>query len=465
MRLFENLALFTMLLVLAWSFVPAKRRARVVLYAPLLTWVLLIVHFIVEGARWQMVPAYLLAVGLTLNNFHLLTRKKPAPTLRPLLRMLIVMAFLVLFILIYQLPQSFPVFTLPQPGGQYPVGSTSLTLIDSSREETFTENPDDYREVPVRIWYPSKEIENTQPEGYWSDHPEYSRYLTLELGLPVFSLDHLRLVKTHTYKCTPLPDGQEQYPVILFQHGYRLGYLEQNTSLMETLASNGYVVISLAHPYEAIAVPLADGSTAHYSNSDTDGFMDSTAVQEESLLIWAADTTFVMDSLEDIQSDGPFGFLAGRLDLDQIGLAGMSFGGSTASQVCLTDSRCKAGLTLDSPQYSAVKSGQLTQPFLFMISDNGSYLERAVFESAAAAAYLITIKGTEHYNFSDLTLVSPLAQTFDFSGPISGQQMVRIINTYSLAFFDKHLKDLPAPLLNGVSAEYPEVMIESRNNR
>ncbi|MHB8931935.1 MAG: alpha/beta hydrolase, partial [Bellilinea sp.] len=107
----------------------------------------------------------------------------------------------------------------------------------------------------------------------------------------------------------------------------------------------------------------------------------------------------------------------------------------------------------------------LNQPFLFMISDNGSYLERTVFESAAAAAYLITIKGTEHYNFSDLTLVSPLAQAFDFSGPISGQQMVRIINTYSLAFFDKHLKDLPAPLLNGVSAEYPEVMIESRNNR
>lgn len=465
MRLFENLALFTMLVILAWSFVPEKRRSRVVLYAPMVTWALLIVHLFVEGVRWQMVPAYLLAVGLTLNNFHLLKRKKPALALHPVVRLLIVMLFLVLFILIYQLPQILPVFTLPQPGGQYPVGSTSFTLIDSSREETFTENPNDYREVPIRIWYPSRAIKNTQPEGYWSDHPEYSRYLTQELGLPVFTLDHLRLVKTHTFKCTPLADGQEKYPVILFQHGYRLGYLEQNTSLMETLASNGYVVISMAHPYEAIAAPLADGSTAHYSNTDTDGFMDSTATQEESLLIWAADTTFVMDSLEDIQSDGPFGFLAGRLDLDRTGLAGMSFGGSTTSQVCLTDSRCKAGLTLDSPQYSAVEAGQLTQPFLFMISDNGSYLEQAVFENAAGAAYLITIKGTEHYNFSDLTLVSPMAQAFDFSGPISGQQMVHIMNTYSLAFFDRHLKDLPTSLLNGISAEFPEVMIESRNNR
>jgi len=465
MRLFENLSLFTTLLILAWSFVPEKRRSRVILYAPLLTLTLLIVHFIVEGARWQMVPAYLLAVGLTLNNLHLLTRNNPAPRLHPVLRLLIVMVFLVLFIIIYQLPQILPVFTLPQPAGQYPVGSTSFSLIDSSREETFTENPNDFREVPIRIWYPSRAIKNTQPEGYWSDRPEFSRYLTQELGLPVFTLDHLRLVKTHTYKCTPLADEQEHYPVILFQHGYRLGYLEQNTSLMETLASSGYVVISIAHPYEAIAAPLADGSTAHYSNSDTEGFMDSTSRQETSLLIWAADTTFVMDSLEEIQRDGPFGFLAGRLDLDHLGLAGMSFGGSTASQVCLTDSRCKAGLTLDSPQYSAVKAGQLTQPFMLMISDNGSYLEQAVFENAAGAAYLITIKGTEHYNFTDLTLVSQLAQAFDFSGPISGQQMVRIMNTYSLAFFDKHLKDLPAPLLNGLSAEFPEVMIESRNNR
>ncbi len=41
--------------------------------------------------------------------------------------------------------------------------------------------------------------------------------------------------------------------------------------------------------------------------------------------------------------------------------------------------------------------------------------------------------------------------------------MVRILNQYSLAFFDRHLKDLPAPLLDNRPADYPEVTITARN--
>lgn len=105
MRLFEDFALFTMLLILAWSFVPENRRPRLILYTPLLTWGLLIVHFIVEGARWQMVPAYLLAAGLTIHNFRLL-RKQPSPRqANRLVRLAVVLLFLVMFFFIYQIPQ------------------------------------------------------------------------------------------------------------------------------------------------------------------------------------------------------------------------------------------------------------------------------------------------------------------------------------------------------------------------
>ncbi len=464
MRLFENLSLLTLLLTLAWSFVPEKRRSRTVLFMPVLTWILLVIHIIVEGARWQMLPAYVLAVGLTLNNLRLLQNKKLSSKISPVLRMLLVVVFLVIFLAIYQLPQILPVFSLPPPNGTYAVGTTSFTLVDVNREETLTSDPDDKRQVPIRIWYPAEVEKDTEPLKYWSDHPEYSRYLTRELDLPVFLLDHLKLVETHAYPAAPLASADAPFPVVVFQHGYRLGYLEQNTSLMETLASNGYVVISLAHPYEAIAAPLADGSQALYT-SDMDAFIGSESAQEESLALWAADTTFVLDSISANLSGDPFEFLNDRLDLTRIGLAGMSFGGSTTSLVCLTDDRCKAGLTLDSPQYSAVINGQLSQPFLFMVSDNGQYREQEVFEQASGPAYQITVKGTEHYNFTDLTLISPLAAALNFSGPIDGQQMVKIINSYSLAFFDKHLKGLSAPILNGISAEYPEVVIESQKSR
>lgn len=465
MRLFEDFALFTMLLILAWSFVSENRRSRIILYAPLLTWALLGFHFIFEGARWQMIPAYLLAAGLTINNYSLLKGKRKARELNRLVRLGIVLFFLVVFFFIYQIPRLFPVFTLPEPGGPYAVGSAGTVLIDAERDEPFTADPSDRREVPVRVWYPAEPAVKAKPEGYWTDHPEYSRYLTEELGLPAFSLDHLKLVKTHSYSDALLAPGQENYPVILFQHGYRLGYLEQNTSLMETLASHGYVVISLAHPYEAIAAPLSDGRTARYDGTTKDGFMGSAAKQEVSLEIWASDTVFVLDTLETLRASDPLGFLAGRLDMEHLGIMGMSFGGSTASLVCLRDEHCTAGLTLDSPQYSAVMSGQLEQPFLFMVSASGEYLERDVYEKASGPIYLVTVEGAEHYNFTDLTLVSPLGQAFNFSGPIAGDQMMRIMNTYTLAFFDKHLKDIGAPVLNGATAEYPEVTIESRNTR
>jgi len=464
MRLFESLVIFTTLLGLAWSFVPARRRARIILYLPLLIWALLIVHFIVEGARWQMVPAYLFAVGLTLNNLRIYLRKTPPRPAPKLVTFFMLLVFLVLFFVAYQLPVLVPVFKLPEPGGSYAVGSFTVTLTDPSREETFTPAAGDQREVPLHIWYPAEPAVKGRIDSYLGTHPEISRYLTAEMGVPVYLLDHLKLVKTHSIPNAPLATGQSSYPVVLFSHGYRLGYLEQNTALMEMLASHGYVVISLAHPYEAIAAPLTDGTLARYLDSTKNAFFDSKSVQEVSLKIWAADEIFVLDTLENLNPDSPLAFLSGHLDLQRLGIAGMSFGGSTAGQVCLSDTRCKAVLTLDSPQYAAVKAGALTQPLLMMVSDNGTYLERGVFEKAGGPAYLVTVKGTEHYNFSDLTLVSPLLAAMNYSGPINGQQMIKIMNAYTLAFFEKSLRGQPEPLLNGIMAEYPEVMIESRYN-
>jgi len=45
---------------------------------------------------------------------------------------------------------------LPEPTGAYPVGRVTRHWIDSSRPETLTETPDDFREVPVVIWYPAE---------------------------------------------------------------------------------------------------------------------------------------------------------------------------------------------------------------------------------------------------------------------------------------------------------------------
>jgi hypothetical protein len=49
-----------------------------------------------------------------------------------------------------------------------------------------------------------------------------------------------------------------------------------------------------------------------------------------------------------------------------------------------------------------------------------------------------------------------LASRAGLSGPVGVQRAHQIINAYSLAFFDRHLKGRPAALLDGPAEQYPE---------
>jgi hypothetical protein len=64
-------------------------------------------------------------------------------------------------------------------------------------------------------------------------------------------------------------------------------------------------------------------------------------------------------------------------------------------------------------------------------------------------------------NFADVTLYSPVLKFIKAFGPIDGYRMVKIINDYTLAFFDKHLKGETSPLLDGPSPDYPDVEFQS----
>ena len=55
-----------------------------------------------------------------------------------------------------------------------------------------------------------------------------------------------------------------------------------------------------------------------------------------------------------------------------------------------------------------------------------------------------------------------LIPAYALAGPLDGQRVHAIINAYSVAFFDQHLRGRPAKLLAGPGAPYPEVLFESR---
>jgi len=86
-----------------------------------------------------------------------------------------------------------------------------------------------------------------------------------------------------------------------------------------------------------------------------------------------------------------------------------------------------------------------------------------IYEQTEATAYSVTIQGANHFNFMDIYLWMPLLNS-RYLGSINPQRAVEIVNRYTLAFFEKHLRNQDDFLLDGSSPDYPEVLFNSRDN-
>lgn len=503
MRTLEILLAATLLLTLIGFFFRQDTRPHIFTFLPSVGLLLIVLHLIIEGYRWQMLPMYALTVILFLVTVKRLVKGKtlsptrPASRKRTALRFSLVIVGLLFFILAAALPALFPVFRLRQPTGSYAIGTMRFSVMDNSRAETFTDDATDRREFLVQCWYPAEFDASAQPEAMWQPAEEIGKVAFRRAG---FLLNYLNLVKTHSYRDAPVTRSQSAYPVLIFSHGYS-AFPAQSTVLMEELASHGYVVFSAAHPYEAIATVYPDGRVAPVSRTQVRAvetedratsllyqeymqtfkqptvntaeseslfrrYLEATSVMNESLRIWTADTRFVLDELERMnrgERQNPF---TGRLDMERVGIFGMSLGGATAGQVCAIDSRCKAGINIDGLQRGDLLDNPPTQPFMFMSSefyfDSNRGVNAPVYDRVRNNAYEIMVKGSAHLNFTDFYLISPLLKWAGAVGSIDGERMQQIVNAYTLAFFNKHLKGENAPLLNAPSPDYPEVRFRSR---
>jgi predicted dienelactone hydrolase len=157
--------------------------------------------------------------------------------------------------------------------------------------------------------------------------------------------------------------------------------------------------------------------------------------------------------------------LAGRLDLDHVGVFGMSSGGTATHMTCVVDSRCHAGLNLDGFQPLLIDLPPLQRPFMHMSSEGNLQLEVA-HEWSEATSYLVRVRGSRHASFTDGVLTVHRLRDVGLGdqvlGSIDGQRMVNLVNEYVLAFFNENLLGRSEPLLDGPDARYPEVTILAR---
>jgi predicted dienelactone hydrolase len=216
----------------------------------------LVLGVAIEGIRWQMIPAYLGFGALVLAS---LKRSES----RPVWRALGALALLLLTGASAFLTHEMPVLSLPEPSGPYGVGTFEYSITDHSRKERYS--PTRNRELYVEVWYPAEKstagdfpVRTLFQELYEGDYTRQS----LLFG-------YLEHVPTHSHVHAPVaPPDDEPFPVLLFNHALELGFTSQNQLLMEHLASHGYVILSIAHPYQSSKVNLGDAGTVTTAGAD-----------------------------------------------------------------------------------------------------------------------------------------------------------------------------------------------------
>lgn len=447
-----------------WAVAPAWRR-----WIPVLGLAALLAHLAFEGYRWQMVGVYVLAVGLFLLSLpDWRPGAKGGEAHRSLGATILRVGLGLLLLAILAAPAVlFPVPTPPAPDGPYQVGVMSQMLVDSSRQEIYSGDPTEARRLMIQVWYPVDSCAG-KPQAYWMPEAEQvAPAIAGFLDLPGFFLDHLKYVRQPSCEGVAVSQSGQAFPVLLFSHGWS-GFRNQTSFLMHHLASHGYVVAALDHSYGALLTVFPDGKVAAL-NPDAlpSGVPDEQYQQAANRLVsqWTEDLAFTLDTLE--QMNQPGGLFAGRLDLQRVGVMGHSTGGGAAIEFCGRNPRCTAGLGLDAwmtPVSQEVIEAGVKQPFLLLTSERWSSDKNRILTLGlrfnSPEIYHFSIEGTDHYDFSDLPMLTPLAARLGMKGPLNGQQVIRIINAYSLAFFDQALKDIPTMLLMMPSLEFPEVFFE-----
>jgi hypothetical protein len=158
--------------------------------------------------------------------------------------------------------------------------------------------------------------------------------------------------------------------------------------------------------------------------------------------------------------------LPGRLDTQRVGHSGMSFGGATAASFCATHTRCAAGMNLDGLLYGSAGREPLARPYFFASSADNAPLHRLFGERATAPAWLLTVRGSAHMDYTDFSWVAPrLGQRAGMLGGIAPARMSDIMNATAIPYFEAALRGGAEIDASALAARFPEATLVSHGAR
>ncbi|CAI7642788.1 unnamed protein product [Penicillium palitans] len=317
---------------------------------------------------------------------------------------------------------------IPNPPGQYDVFYNTAKMIEKTRLDPFDPHHKP-RAVMTSIFAPThckvnlEKIDYLPPATatYYSDL--YGAY-----GLPNGSLQSV------SFQACPEPpkDRHLHFPVVLFSPALGTTRLFYN-AIAQAVASAGYIVVSLDHPYDTEFLEFPDGSVVTAANISTAG-----------------------------------------LRTRQVAMYGHSVGGAATAEAMHLDHRIVAGANLDGSMFGSVVQQGLRGPFLLFGHENKTQTTdptwKEFWSNLRGWKLELELAKAQHYTFSDLPFLLnllglpvqkvPAIQTM--VGTLDGFKAFEIVHRTIVAFLGFGLRQTSPTPIQEVISQYSEVSVVAR---
>ncbi|UZP41731.1 hypothetical protein NXS19_009547 [Fusarium pseudograminearum] len=331
---------------------------------------------------------------------------------------------------------------IPSPPGPYHVAVKNMELVDQSRIDHFAPEPNTKRRIMVSVYLPIEAHHRCKAQVVPYMPPLTAGVfgsLGASLGIPNGTIESFNMEFCDLSTIKPKKGHRsKEFQVAIFSpgaQGTRLVY----GAMARSLASMGYIILTLDHTYETLVVEFPDGSAAYATTGNT-----STLVMLEAR---TKDVSFLISQLSNrTLTNNLFAHFPGTFNPDKVAVYGHSFGGSTAAVTVQHDHRVLGGLNLDGPIYGSVNhQGFKNRPFVLVSVDGDNGLEWDEFYSKIDASKMeLKFFKTQHYAFTDVPLllekvnVPPESQSIidETFGTLDGRGVEKATNEAMVGLMD-----------------------------
>jgi dienelactone hydrolase len=345
----------------------------------------------------------------------------------------------------------------PEAGGPYKVQWTNRELIDENRVDPF--NSSHSRRNMISHFAPVEERDckkTCRVPYFLKDVATIEDQILAAafegLGWPLGLIGRLEV----DVCCKVSKAGKakaSKFPTVLLGSGLnttRLFY----TGFAREIASTGYQVITIDHPYETDVVQFPDGEII--LGGHIVGDPNNVGPLEFGLRVRDADVSFLLKAL----------------NIRKTVYVGHSYGGASAASATLNVPRVQAGLNLDGALWGPVVKAGVSKPFInFSGSENStideswkSFYEAQQEKHPGVWNRELHLETSTHGSFWDLSLIADFTGLRENEelveyviGPETGERVAEVLRAYLNDYFKFTLLGGGEGLLAGESEAFPDV--------